>query len=113
MELRGSMRLCWGPHRQDLVTSDFVFSEVSLQDAISSKRAAYHSVFLNFGENLYYTISTENEARMAAVMVFLFQTKDFDSDGWISEAKQMEENAGSDRETEESGNDSDEWSDEF
>jgi len=85
------MRLCWGHCKKDLVKNCFKLSEVSLQAAISARRASFHSVFLQFGENLFYNISNDSEAVMAAKMVFLFETKSFDSDGWIAEAQKMEE----------------------
>jgi len=85
------MRLCWGCPKQDLVTCGFELTEVSLLNSIAVKRASFQSVFLHFGENLFYPISSEEEARMAAAMVFLYNTKDFDSDGWIAEAQKLEE----------------------
>lgn len=51
--------------------------------------AAHQSVFLEFSDGLYYPLHTDSDIQMAANLVFLHHTRDFDSDGWIAEAHMM------------------------
>lgn len=84
------MFIAVGPQRQRLDPYSWA-SEVAVRSAAKAHMTALQPVFLEFGQGLFCKLQSEAEIEMASRLVFLFHTRDFDSDQWIAEARAMEE----------------------
>jgi hypothetical protein len=85
-----NMFLAWGANRTYIDPGTWL-SECAVMACAKQHKESYQAVFLEYTPGHYYRLQTDAEIDMAARLVFLYHTKDFDSDDWIKEAHAMQE----------------------